>query len=202
VKSRAFVLTVALGWLLPALAAAEAVVYKVDPDHSGVGFSIRHFVTNVPGRFRDFDGTMRYDKDDPAASTVEFTVRANSIDTANADRDEHLRGEDFFDVEKHPTLTFKSTSVTPKGPGELDVTGDLTIHGVTKQVTLPVTVLGTMKTPNGEKAGFETAFTINRKDYGVVWNRVLDAGPVLGDEVKINISVEANRQTEAKASAQ
>lgn len=200
-KSRAFVLSVALG-LLPALAAAELVVYKVDPDHSGVGFSVRHFVTNVPGRFRDFDGTMRYDKDDPAASTVEFTVRATSIDTANADRDEHLRGEDFFDVEKYPTLTFKSTSVIPKGPGELDVTGDLTIHGVTKQVTIPVTILGTMKTPNGEKAGFESTFTINRKDYGVVWNRVLDAGPVLGDEVKITIAVEANRQMDAKASAQ
>lgn len=186
----------ALGLLAPALALADTAVYKVDPDHSSVNFVIRHFVSNVPGRFTDFDGTVKYDQQNPAASSVEFTVQAASIDTDNDDRNNHLRSPDFFDVQKFPTLSFSSTSVKPKDADTLDVTGDLTIHGVTKQVTIPVDILGTLKTPRGEKAGFETSFTVNRKDYGVLWNRVLDAGgTVLGEDVKINIAVEADRQT-------
>lgn len=182
--------------LLPALAAADPVVYKVDSDHSGVAFSLRHFVSNVPGRFNDFEGTIRYDKLSPAASGIEFTVRTASIDTGNNDRDAHLRSADFFDVQRFPTLTFTSTEVKPKDANTLEVTGDLTLHGVTKRITIPVEVLGTIKAPNGEKAGFEVAFTVNRKDFGLTWNRVLDAGgTVLGEEVKINIEVEANRQT-------
>jgi polyisoprenoid-binding protein YceI len=199
VRSRTFVQALSLALLLPALAAAEPVVYKVDPSHSGVNFTVRHFVTNTPGRFRDFDGTIKYDKQNPAASSVEFTVKTASIDTNNDDRDGHLRSADFFEVEKFPTMTFTSTKVVPKDADTLEVTGNLTVKGVTKQITIPVDVLGTFKTPNGEKAGFETSFTINRKDYGIVWNRVLDAGPVLGEDVKINISVEADRQGEKKA---
>jgi len=199
VKSK-FLQILALALLLPAFAAAEQAVYKVDADHSGVGFTVRHFVSNVPGRFRDFDGVIKYDKQNPAASSVEFTVKAASIDTSNNDRDEHLRGKDFFDVQSFPTLTFTSTKVTAKDANNLNVTGNLTLHGVTKEVTIPVELLGSMKTPNGEKAGFETAFTINRKDYGIVWNRVLDAGgSVLGDDVKVTISIEGNRQMEKPA---
>lgn len=199
-KSKTFLKALSLSLLLPAVALAEPVVYKVDADHSGVGFTIRHFVSNVPGRFRDFDGVIKYDKQNPAASSVEFTVKAASIDTGNNDRDEHLRGADFFDVQKFPTLTFTSTKVATKDADTLDVTGNLTMHGVTKPITIPVDVLGTVKTPNGEKAGFESSFTVNRKDYGIVWNRVLDAGgSVLGDDVKINISIEANRQAEKPA---
>jgi polyisoprenoid-binding protein YceI len=184
--------------LLPAMAAAEPVIYKVDADHSGVSFSVRHFVSNVSGRFRDFDGVIKYDKANPAASSVEFTVKAASIDTTNNDRDEHLRSKDFFEVQKFPTLTFTSTQVAPKDGTTLDVTGNLTLHGVTRQVTFPVSLLGTVKTPRGEKAGFETAFKIDRKEYGILWNNVLDSGPVLGDEVKITIEIEANRQVEAR----
>ncbi|HVF60857.1 MAG TPA: YceI family protein [Thermoanaerobaculia bacterium] len=192
----ALVLTLAL----PALAAAEPAVYKVDPDHSAVSFSVRHFVSNVPGRFRDFDGTIKYDKQAPANSSVEFTVQAASIDTGNNDRDTHLKSPDFFDAPKFPTLSFASTSVKPQDADTLEVTGDLTIHGVTKRVTIPVEVLGTMATPRGEKAGFETSFTVNRKEYGVIWNRVLDAGgTVLGEDVKINIAIEADRQQAAAA---
>ena len=199
-KSKIFLKALSLSLLLPALALAEPVTYKVDTDHSGVGFSIRHFVSNVPGRFRDFDGVIKYDKQNPAASTVELTVKAASIDTGNNDRDEHLRGPDFFDVQKFPTLTFTSTKVAAKDADTLDVTGNLTMHGVTKQVTIPVDVLGSVKTPNGEKAGFESSFTVNRKDYGIVWNRVLDAGgSVLGEDVKITIAIEANRQAEKPA---
>jgi polyisoprenoid-binding protein YceI len=181
---------------VPTVVAAEPTVYKVDPDHSGVGFSIRHFVSNVPGRFDDFEGTIKYDKLAPAASGVEFTVRTASINTGNADRDEHLRSADFFDVKKYPILTFTSTEVKGRDANTLDVTGDLTLHGVTRRVTIPVTFLGTVRTPNGEKAGFEVVFTLNRRDYGVTWNRVLDAGgTVLGEEVRITIEVEASRQT-------
>jgi polyisoprenoid-binding protein YceI len=191
----------ALGWalllpvLLPTLAVAEPAVYKVDPDHSGVAFSIRHFVSNVPGRFRDFDGSIRYDKLSPGISSVEFTARAESIDTGNSDRDEHLRSADFFDAKKFPTLTFTSSEVKAVDADTLEVTGDLTLHGVTKRITIPVEVLGTVKTPNGEKAGFQALFTVNRKDFGITWNRVLDAGgTVLGEDVKIDVEIEGNRQ--------
>jgi polyisoprenoid-binding protein YceI len=185
--------------LAPALAVAEPVTYKVDADHSGVGFSIRHFVSNTTGRFKDFDGTIKYDKAAPAASSVEFTIQTASIDTANNDRDEHLRGADFFDVQKFPTMTFVSTGVTPKDADTLDVTGDLTMHGVTKKITIPVEVLGSVKTPGGEKAGFETTFTVNRKDYGIVWNRVLDSSTVLGEDVKVTVNIEANGPKPAAA---
>ncbi|HEX5760093.1 MAG TPA: YceI family protein [Thermoanaerobaculia bacterium] len=190
----------ALALALPALAFAEPVVYKVDPDHSAVSFSVRHFVSNVPGRFRDFDGTIKYDKQAPANSSVEFTVQAASIDTDNDDRDTHLKSADFFDAEKFPTLSFASSGVQAKDADTLEVTGDLTIHGVTKRVTIPVEILGTMAGPRGEKAGFETSFTVNRKEYGVIWNRVLDAGgTVLGEDVKINIAIEADSQQAAAA---
>jgi polyisoprenoid-binding protein YceI len=196
---RTLVSAVTLALALPALSLAAPVTYKVDADHSGVNFTIRHFVSNVPGLFKDYDGTIVYDKDNPGSSKVEFTIQAASIDTGNADRDKHLRSADFFDVEKFPTLTFTSSQVKAQDNDTLEVTGDLTMHGVTKRVTLPVDFLGTVKTPNGEKAGFETHFTVNRKDYGIIWNRVMDAGPVLGEDVKVTISVEADRQQPAAA---
>jgi polyisoprenoid-binding protein YceI len=197
VKAKPFLPALILALLLPALAAAQPAIYKVDADHSGVSFSIRHFVSNVSGRFRDFDGVIKYDKANPSAASVEFTVKTASIDTTNNDRDEHLRSKDFFEVQKFPTLTFTSTQVVAKDGTTLEVTGNLTLHGVTRSVTFPVSLLGTVKTPRGEKAGFETTFKIDRKEYGLLWNNVLDSGPVLGDEVKINIEIEANRQVEA-----
>lgn len=198
-KTKTVLKALALALVLPALAAAELATYKVDADHSGVSFTIRHFVTNMPGRFRDFDGIIKYDPKNPAASSVEFTVQAASIDTANNNRDEHLRSKDFFEVEKYPTLTFTSTKVVSKGANSLEVTGNLTMHGVTKQITIPVEVLGFAKTPRGEKGGFETSFKVDRKEYGITWNNMMDSGPVLGDEVKISIAIEANRQQEAPA---
>jgi polyisoprenoid-binding protein YceI len=203
-RTRALIQAFSLTLLLPALsamaAAADPAVYKVDPDHSGVSFTIRHFVSNVPGRFKDFDGVVKYDKQNPAASSVSFTVQAASLDTDNEDRDKHLRSADFFETDKFPTLTFSSTSVKPVDAHTLEVTGDLTIKGVTRKVTVPVEVLGTVKGPRGEKAGFETSFKIDRKEYGINWNRVLDTGgAVLGDDVKIGISIEADRQPDQPA---
>ena len=184
--------------LLPALAAAGPVAYKADPVHSKVGFTIRHFVSHVDGRFRDFDGQIRYDAQNPTNSTVQFTVQAASIFTDNEDRDKHLKSPDFFDAAKFPALSFASTKVVAKGANAFDVTGNLTIHGVTKTVTVPASFLGTVKMQKGEKAGFQASFTLNRLDYGVSWNRAIEGGgAMLGDDVTVNIDIEANRQQAA-----
>ncbi len=184
--------------LVPALAAAEPVAYKADPVHSSLAFTIRHFVSDVDGRFRDFDGVIQYDAQNPANSSVQFTVQAASISTENDDRDKHLKSPDFFDVAKFPTLSFTSTKVVAKGGNSFDVTGNLTLHGVTKVVTIPATFRGTVKVPKGEKAGFQSTFTLNRLDYGVAWNRAIEGGgAMLGDEVTVNIKIEANRQMAA-----
>lgn len=177
---------------LSAPAGAETV-WVVDPNHSEAAFRIRHLVSNVSGRFNEFEGRIQVDEENPADSSVSFTIDAASIDTGNERRDGHLRSEDFFDVENHPEITFESTRVEPKGDGLYHVTGDLTMRGVTKQVTLPVRHLGTMTGMGGrDVAGFEVETTLDRKDFGIVWNRALDTGGVvLGDEVAVRISIEA-----------
>lgn len=181
--------------LLPLAAQAQPVTWNVDPVHSDVGFKVRHLLTPVRGQFGEFDGVIVYDPETPANSSVEMTVQATSIDTDNPKRDEHLRSPDFFDVASHPTLHFRSKKVAKMGDN-LAVTGDLTIRGVTREVTIPVQVLGVM----GDKAGFATEFTIDRQDYGVNWNRALDqGGAVLGDEVTIDLTFEADRQKEEPA---
>ena len=177
---------------LPVVAAAEASTWTVDRTHSDVAFQVRHFLTPVRGEFNDFEGVVVYDPENPAASRVEVTVQAASIDTDNERRDGHLRSDDFFAAETHPTLTFKSKKVE-QGADGLAVTGELTIRGVTKEVTVPVEVLGVM----GDKAGFSTRFVVDRLDYGVSWNNVLDqGGAVLGDEVTIDLNFELDRQKE------
>jgi polyisoprenoid-binding protein YceI len=181
----------------PSPLAAAVVRYTVDPSHSSAGFSVRHFVSRVPGRFDKLSGTIAYDPADPAASSVEITVDAASIDTNNPQRDDHLRSADFFDVDRFPTLTFKSVAVKGAGDGALEVSGDLTIRGVTKRVVVPVAVLGVL----GDRAGFEARFTVDRQDYGVSWNRVLDGGAVVGDEVAIELEIEARREEPPPPSA-
>jgi polyisoprenoid-binding protein YceI len=190
---------VALAALLAASPAFGAETFVIDKGHSEVGFQIRHMMTRVRGRFTDFTGRIEVDRAKPQASTVELTIQATSIDTANENRDQDLRGADFFDVEKYPTITFKSTRMTPRGKDAYDVTGTLTMRGVSKEITLPVSFLGFMKNQRGtETAGFETALTLNRKDYGITWNRTLDAGGVLlGDEVYVSISLETRKEAPA-----
>ena len=175
-------------------ATATAVrTLEIDRSHSEVAFQVRHLLGKVRGRFTDFAGTIQFDPADPQASEIDVTIQAASIDTAEAQRDQHLRNADFFDVENIPTLTFKSTSVTPHGTNAYDVVGDLSIHGVTKRVTMPASFLGIARDPWGnEKFGFEAELTINRKDYGLLWNAALETGGFLvGDEVKIMLSVQA-----------
>jgi polyisoprenoid-binding protein YceI len=185
----------------PLLAQTEP--WGIDKAHSNVQFKVRHIVSNVTAGFNDFDATINIDRANPAKSTVEFTIQAASVDTDNDNRDQHLRSADFFDVAKYPTITFKSTSVKPKSKTEFDVTGDLTMHGVTKRITLPVTFLGFGRGPGGkEKGGFEIETTLNRKDYGIVWNRALDEGGfMLSDDVKVTINLEMNKQMPAPAAA-
>jgi len=179
--------------LSPALAAAE--VYKIDGAHSQVNFSIRHMVSRVQGRFRTFTGEITLDKDNPAASKVTAEIDATSIDTGNEKRDGHLKSDDFFKTEKNPKITFVSTGVTAATKDKLSVAGNLTMAGVTKPVTLDVTINGFMPDmrPGAQRAGFEAKTKVNRQDYGINWNKTLDAGGViLGDDVDITITVEAS----------
>ena len=188
----AAVLATALAVASPAVAAES---YTFDKAHTTVGFQVRHIVTMVGGKFLDFAGEVQIDRAKPESSSVEFTIQAASISTGEPKRDEHLKSPDFFDVATHPTITFKSTSVKAAGKDAFQVTGNLTMRGVTKSITLPVTLLGEAKDPWGnEKIGFETSTTLDRKEYGINWNKTLDQGGVLvGDEVKVQVSVEANK---------
>jgi polyisoprenoid-binding protein YceI len=168
--------------------------YAIDPTHSRVGFVARHaMVTKVRGSFNEFAGTGYLDVENPAASQLELTIQAASIDTSNADRDAHLRSNDFFDMESHPEIRFVSTSVDTVGPDRYRVTGDLTIKGVTKPVTVDFDYTGTAVDPYGnQRVGFEGQTTVNRKDWGVNWNAALDAGGVLvGEKVVLEFEVSA-----------
>jgi polyisoprenoid-binding protein YceI len=170
----------------------RAQTFKIDPVHSSVGFSIRHLVSNVKGRFTDFSGTIVYDSKKTENSSVNVTIKTTSIDTDNENRDNHLRSPDFFDAEKNPEITFQSSKVVKKGKKFL-VQGTLNLHGVEKSVSFPCQILGTMKDPKGNaRAGFEAELSLNRKDFGITWNRTLDQGGLmLGEEVKIMLAVEA-----------
>ncbi len=167
--------------------------YQIDKAHSEAIFQVRHLLSKVRGRFSDFEGTIEFDEVQPENSSVDFTVYTQSIDTNEPDRDKHLRSADFFSVDQFPTLTFRSKSIAPRGGNRYDVTGDLTMRGVTKTIVLPVEYLGKAKDPWGnDKVAFEAEISLNRKDYGLMWNAALETGGFLvGDDVKVNISVQA-----------
>ncbi|MBC7692236.1 MAG: polyisoprenoid-binding protein [Methylotenera sp.] len=176
-------------------ASAFAAKYAVDPAHSSVNFTIRHLVSNVDGKFNDYTGEFSFDEKKPTVlGDVKFDIKAASVDTGNAKRDEHLKGGDFFDVQKNPELTFVGKKVTSSGKNMFKVLGDFTMHGVTKPVTLDVEYLGSTKGMDGSPtSGFTATTVISRKDFGMIWNKVLDAGnAVLGDDVKVKINVEAH----------
>jgi polyisoprenoid-binding protein YceI len=186
--------------LLSATAVAQAVQYEIDPVHSSAQFSVRHLmVSNVRGEFAKVTGTVAYDPKNLKASSVEATIDATSINTHEPKRDDQLKGPDFFDVAKYPTLTFKSKKVEEAGAGKLRVTGDLTIHGVTKEVVLDVEGPSPeVKMGPSIKSGASATTTVNRKDFGLMWNRVLESGGVaVGDEVKITLEIEMGRKAAA-----
>ena len=170
--------------------------YTIDPSHSRLGFVVRHaMVTKVRGNFADFSGTVTVDGANPAASAVSITAQLASVDTGDEGRDGHLRSGDFFDVEANPEMTFTSTAITPDGDDEFKVTGDLTIRGVTKSVTIELEYTGAAKDPFGnDRIGFEGKAEINRKDWGLEWNAPLDTGGILvGEKVKLELDISAIR---------
>ena len=176
--------------------AAGADTYAIDPAHSMVDFSVRHMViSHVSGCFQEFSGTIVYDEKDPSKSSVNVHIKAASIDTRNHDRDEHLRSSSFFDAAKFPEITFASTRLEKTEDGYI-AHGPLTIRGVSKEVALPFKITGTIKDPWGKtRLGAQAGLSINRQDFGVSWNQILDGGGVeLGDEVKIDLAVEAVKQ--------
>ena len=179
-------------------AAATALgTWTIDPAHSHVEFAVRHMmITTVKGRFGVVHGGVRIDDADPSKGEAEIEIDADSIDTREAQRDAHLKSADFFDVEKFPKLTFKSTRIDGVDGDSFMLTGDLTIHGVTRPVTLDVTSEGRGKDPwGGERAGFTARTQIKRSDYGLTYNQALETGGFLvGDDIKISIDVELVKQ--------
>lgn len=182
-----------------AVQTGESGTYAFDKAHSFIGFKVKHMgLIEVPGFFRDFTGSVNYDAKDTAKSTVEFTAKATSIDTGVGARDTHLRSADFFEVEKFPEVTFKSTKVERQGTNWI-VTGNLTMKGVTKPVTFPFNVTGFLPADqrSGGKMGITAETTLNRRDYGVNYGGNLPNGTaVLSDEVKINLQIEAGKAKE------
>ncbi len=199
VSARRAPLYAALFSLLAAAAAAagaQTSSYKIDKAHSEADFTIRHMaISNVHGHFGNIAGSVVYDEKDPAKSSVDATIDVTTVDTGVPQRDGHLKSPDFFDTAKFPTMTFKSQSVSKSSDG-FDVQGDLTLHGVTKPVTLHVVPSKEQTGMDGKSLlrGFEATTTLNRKDFGLVWNGTVKSGDaVLSDDVKVGISIEASK---------
>jgi len=178
--------------------APGLTTWQLDPSHVEAGFAVRHLmISHVKGRFGTVVGTVLVQGDDFATAQVDVTIDAASVDTREPKRDEHLRSADFFNVEKFPTLTFKSRRVEPTDPDHYRLIGDLTIHGVTREVALDVVTEGLVRDPWGnEKAGFSAKGLIKRSDFGLHWNAALETGGfVVGDEVKLSIDVELTKSS-------
>jgi polyisoprenoid-binding protein YceI len=183
-----------LATALTAPAGAGTTTFQIDPKHSSAGFGVTHLmISTVRGVFHGVNGTIVWDDGDPSKSSVNVTIDATTVDTQEPGRDNDLKSPNFFDVAKFPTITFKSTKIEVAGPGKLKVTGDLTIHGVTKQVTLDATApKAPIKDPWGMTRTAASGVTkVNRKDFAMVWNKNLDGGGVMiGDDVDITLDVE------------
>ena len=171
---------------------ASAATYAIDADHSSVTFKIRHLFSKVSGQFNQFEGTLDYEPGKPETWKAQAVIQAASIDTNVEPRDKHLRSADFFDVETYPTLTFKSMEVTDVTAEGAKLHGDLTIHGVTRPVMMDLAIHGVGKDPWGNtRAGFTATVKVDRKDFGLTWNKAVETGGVLvGDEVEITLEIE------------
>lgn len=191
-KRSIFFIVLTLFFTFPAL--SQAATWQIDPDHSSFQFKVRHLmVSNVKGDFTKVKGAVTMDDKDVSNLNVQLVIDAASVNTGHAKRDEHLRAVDFFDVAKYPTITFVSKKVIKAGPDRLQVIGDLTLHGVTKEITVDVEgPTSEIKDPWGNFRRGATATTkINRKDFGLTWNRVLETGGVVvGEDVDIFIEIE------------
>ncbi len=194
---RSRVLVVFLLCIFSFLPALHAAHYTLDADHTTVSFKIRHILSWVQGNFREFQGSFEYDPEAPDTWKVEATIQAASIDTRVTQRDNHLRSKDFLEVETYPAIIFKSTGVKDMTPSSATLEGLLTIHGVEKPVALNLQIHGVAKDPWGNtRSAFTATTTINRKDFGLTWNEVLETGQVLvGEEVVITLEVEGILKT-------
>jgi polyisoprenoid-binding protein YceI len=178
------------------VAAPGRSSWDIDPAHTDVGFAVKHLmISTVRGRFGSVRGRIVLDEADPAGSSVEVEIDAASIDTRQEQRDAHLRSADFFDVEAFPLITFRSRSVAPAGDGRFRITGDLTMHGVSREVVLDATDAGRGIDPWGnQKAAFSAETKIDRRDFGLGWNQALETGGVLvANEIRITLDVQAVR---------
>ncbi len=181
----------------PVAPSTSTATWQIDAKHSLVEFAVKHMMfTTAKGRFSDLTGTIVHNEADPARSSVEVEIAAASIDTRDENRDTHLRSGDFFDVERFPTIRFKSTHVETAGRDKLRVIGDLTIRDVTREVELDAELTGRGVNPWGQEvSGYSAETKINRKDYGLTWNAALEAGGVLvSDDVKITLEIQAAKQ--------
>jgi len=192
---KGFILTTVLSVLLAASSVLAADIYVFDKAHSTLGFQVRHLFSEVPGKFTDFSGQIQFDETDPEQSSVEVTINAASINTSNDQRDEHLKSPDFFDVKKFPEITFKSKSVKKTSANTADVTGDFTMHGVTKEVLLDVKLLGKGPGMQGTiVSGWKGTTTLKRSDFGLIWNKVIEGTEVVGNDVQIDLHIEADKK--------
>ena len=207
-SKKLFSLLAVLGFL--AVTTVRAEEYGFDKAHSHIGFSVKHILSKVQGQFKDYDGSFSFDPKNPEAGKVDVTIQAASIDTNNEMRDKHLQSPDFFDAEKLPTLTFKSTKVTAAGENKYQVAGDLTLHGVTKPVVLDVDYLGadTMEMGKDKKTtaklvGFSATTKINRQDFGLTFNKVLASGNLMvGNDVEIVLDIAGMDKASLKTMAE
>lgn len=188
-----FVTMTLAAFVLVAALPVQAADYNIDTSHSSVTFQIKHLaISKVKGAFHDFTGSFSYDPAKPEASSAVVVIQMASVDTGNEKRDDHLRNPDFFEVDTYPNMTFKSTSVKMKNDEEGQVTGNLTMHGVTKPVTLDLEINGMITDPWGnERVGASLSGEINRKDWGLTWSKAMETGGlVVANEVKISIELE------------
>ncbi|MFC1585166.1 YceI family protein [Fibrobacterota bacterium] len=199
-NSKHFLLPAAFSFLVLFMAAGNNVLaadtYEIDPVHSSIGFAVKHLVVStVKGDFTEFSGTIIADEKDLNNSSVKVAIKAPSINTSNAKRDDHLRAPDFFDVKKYPEITFTSKKVKKQGKGYV-LEGTFTMHGVSKEIAIPFAIAGPVKNPWGKYViGIEGGLTIDRRDYGLTFNKALEGGGLLiGHEVKIELNIEAVRK--------
>ena len=196
--TRAFAALLALA-ATASFAVAAPTTWKIDPSHTEVGFQVRHFFSKVHGTFHDVSGTIAFDEADAAATKIDAVVRVASVDTGNQKRDGHLQSPDFFNAATDSLITFKSTKITKAGKNKFKIAGDFTMRGVTKPVVFDAEFLGSSAVSVGgqswgSKAGFSATTVINRKDFGVNWNKTLDSGGLMVDDmVTIELSIEADK---------
>ena len=184
-----------LSALLIAHSAFAADTFVFDKVHSTIGFQVRHLFSKVPGKFDDFSGQIQLDETNPEQSSVEVAIKTASVDTGVKMRDDDLKSPNFFDAAKFPEITFKSTSVKRTGENTADVTGNLSMHGVTKEVVLKVELLGKGAGMQGTTvSGWDAGTALKRSDFGLSWNKVIEGTQVVGDDVQIELHIEADKK--------